>query len=113
MLAAESARPPNAVTVLFDTHSRLVHTAVPTYVQGTPSATEVTDTSLHINVRLDTQGKYWWVILPRDATTPTVPHIKTGVDGAGIKAVVASGEKEVTTITLTFTDIVFKGLNLR
>ena len=84
---------------------------VPNYVQGTPSATRVTDTSLHINVRLDTQGYFYFVILPRGAEAPVASNVKQGLDAEGGQPIVA-GSQQVTTTTLTFTEIVFQKLNL-
>ena len=88
-----------------------VHAAVPTYTQGTPSATRVTDTSLHINVRLDTQGYFYFVILARDDPAPVAKNVKAGLNAAGGAPIVA-GSQQVTTTTLTFTEIVFQKLNL-
>lgn len=88
-----------------------VPAAVPTYTQGTPSATRVTDTSLHINVRLDTQGYFYFVILARDDPAPVAKNVKAGLNAAGGAPIVA-GSQQVTTTTLTFTEIVFQKLNL-
>ena len=85
--------------------------AVPNYVQGTPSATRVTDVSLHINVRLDTQGYFYFVILARGADPPVAKNVKEGLDADGGPPIVA-GSQQVTTTTLTFTEIVFQKLNL-
>merc|ERR1719326_2505526 len=88
-----------------------VQAAVPNYVQGTPSATRVTDVSLHINVRLDTQGYFYFVIVPRDEQAPVAKNVKQGLNAEGTAPIVA-GSQQVTTTTLTFTEIVYQKLNL-
>lgn len=91
--------------------TQVSYSAVPNYVLGTPSATRVTDTSLHINVRLDTQGFFYFVILPRGDPAPVAGNVKDGKNAEGGEPIV-KGFQQVTTTTLTFTEIVYQKLNL-
>uniref|UniRef100_A0A7S1CLP5 Uncharacterized protein n=1 Tax=Bicosoecida sp. CB-2014 TaxID=1486930 RepID=A0A7S1CLP5_9STRA len=91
----------------------------PAFTAGTPAATHVTDTSLHIEFRMSKQGFFYFMILEDHHPDPTVlelvaglaPKDPDGVGGARVKHL-AKGSTQVTTITRTFSTIVFEELQL-
>lgn len=90
----------------------------PNFVAGTPAATHVTDTSLHIEFRMDKQGFFYFMILEDFHPDITVDQLIRGVapvdpdDPPNRVKYLAKGSTQVTTTTRTFTTIVFEELQL-
>lgn len=91
----------------------------PVFTHGTPRATHITDTSLHLEFRMDKQGFIYYIVLPVEAPEPHPTEVRALVgprlpppNNRQRWQPILTGTRTVTTITRLFIDTIFEELAL-